>query len=64
MVVTRMVGRPQGFGVLALGTHSLAFLGACRPAGAEGGVSSANPWPAEATTLPDPLTLTLDTGHS
>lgn len=31
--------------------------------GAKARISPANPYPAEATTLPDPFMLTLDTGH-
>lgn len=67
MVVTGVVGIPQGFGVPGLGTRDLAFLGrrdgGCGPQGAGDDVSPANPCPAEATTLPDLLMLTLDTGH-
>lgn len=36
---------------------------AAGPQGAGDDVSPANPCPAEATTLPDLLMLTLDTGH-
>lgn len=64
MVVTMAVDRPQGFRVLGLGTHDLAFWEGGREAvglqGAGDDVSPANPCPAEATTLPDPLMLTLD----
>lgn len=66
VVVTMMVGRPQGFRVLDSGCYDLAFGEGGREAaglqGAGAGVSPANPCPAEATTLPDPLMLTLDPG--
>lgn len=65
-VVTRVVGRHQTWGCWALGPHDLTFLGrregGCRPRRPGGGVSPVNPCPAEATTLSDPLRLTLDTG--
>ena len=54
-------------GVLGLGTLDPAFWEKGREAaglqGAGDGVSPANPCPAEATTLPDPLMLTLGTGR-
>lgn len=50
--------------MLGLGTRDLAFWeGGREAAGGWVDVSPANPCPAEATSLPDPLMLTLDTGR-